>query len=99
MEEEGQRVRFSFWSEAGAVDFLGCFARLETPVYVVFGTADDFISQREMRSVEAACKPGDRIDVIEGLPHSAWPYEQRTQIIRETAKFVYTNLVAGGGSA
>jgi len=87
-EESGQRVRGAFWREADAVDFLGCFARLDVPAYVVFGTADDFITLAEMRRVEAAAKPGDRVRVIEGLAHSAWPYERRTEIIAETAAFL-----------
>jgi pimeloyl-ACP methyl ester carboxylesterase len=99
MEEDGQRVRAAFWQEAAAVDFLGCFARLDVPAYAVFGTADDLIAEVEMRRVEAAAKPGDRVRVIEGLAHSAWPYERRTEIIRETADFLVANLAVGGASS
>jgi pimeloyl-ACP methyl ester carboxylesterase len=98
MEEEGQRVRGAFWNEAEAIDFLGCFARLNVPAYIVFGSADDLIGEDEMRRVETAAKPGDRVRVVEGLPHSAWPYQARTEIIAETADFLAAHLAIGGAS-
>ena len=88
MEEEGQRVRGDFWREAGEVDFLGCYANVLVPVYAVFGTADWVIRRDEMERVRGAAKPGDHVEIIEGMPHSAWPYELRARIIAETAAFL-----------
>ena len=68
MEEDGQRVRGDFWREAGAVDFLGCYARVQVPVCAIFGASDWVITVDEMARVRAAAKPGDRIEIIEGLP-------------------------------
>ena len=87
-EEEGQRVRTEFWREAASVDFLALYRDLAVPVYLVFGTADEFIPAADARRVESMRKPGDRVRVIEGLPHSAWPYPQREEIIRETKDFL-----------
>ena len=88
MEEEGQRVRTDFWREAASLDFLALYRDLPVPVYMVFGTADVFISAADARKIESMCKPGDRIRVIEGLPHSAWPEPSRREIIEETQKFL-----------
>ncbi len=65
---------------------------------MTFGTADQVIGVDEMRRVEAACRPADRIDVIEGLPHAAWPYEQRTRIVQETSDFLAEHLAVGDAS-
>lgn len=88
MEEEGQRVRTDFWREAASMDFLALYHELAVPVYMVFGTADVFIPAAVARKVESMCKPGDRVSVIEGLPHDAWPYPQRREIIDETREFL-----------
>ncbi len=92
MEEEGQRVRTQFWREAANLDFLSLYQNLAVPVYMVFGAADVFIPVADARKVESMCKPGDRIRVIEGLPHSAWPWPLRREIIEETRTFLADSL-------
>lgn len=93
-DEDGERVRKRYWLEASASDFMGRYARLAVPAYMFFGTADDLITEREARLVEAAAKTGDCIRVIDGLPHSAWPYERRTEILAETAEFLCESLLS-----
>ena len=85
MEEDGQRVSWDFWREAAQLDFLSLYRQLAVPAEIVFGTADHLIPVDEMRTVAAESKPGDRIRLIEGLPHSAWPEPPRSEILRETA--------------
>jgi alpha-beta hydrolase superfamily lysophospholipase len=85
MEEDGQRVSWDFWREAAQLDFLDLYRRLDVPADIVFGTADHLIPVDEMRTFAAECKPGDRIRLIEGLPHSAWPEPPRLEILSETA--------------
>ena len=92
IEEEGQRVRPDFWREAVSIDFLQLYRSLTPPVHMVFGTADAYIPTEEIRAVEAACKPGDRIRVIEGLPHSSWGDPMRTEIMQETLDFLTAAL-------
>lgn len=82
MEEAGQRTRWRYWREAAASDFMAAYRRLEAQAYIVFGTADPHMPEKAMRTVEATCKPGDRVRVIEGLPHSSWPVD-RWQFIQE----------------
>ena len=88
MEEEGQRVRTAFWREAASLDFRAHYRDLAVPVYMVFGTADTFIPAADVREIESMCKPGDRVRVIDGLPHSAWPWPRRREIIEETREFL-----------
>ena len=94
MEEEGQRVRTEFWREAASLDFLALYRDLAVPAYMVFGTADAFIPAADARKVESVCKPGDRVRVIEGLPHSAWPAPQRDEILKETTDTLVSWLTA-----
>lgn len=89
-EEGGQRVSWHYWREAVALDFLDACRRLTVPAYIVFGTADHLIPVAAMRQVESLCKPGDRIRVIEDLPHSAWPVAGRDEIFRETLEALAT---------
>ena len=95
MEEEGQRVRTDFWREAASLDFLALYRDLTVPAYMVFGTADVFIPTADARRVESMCKPGDRVRVIGGLPHSAWPESQRDEILKETGNTLVSWLTAG----
>ena len=94
MEEEGERVRPDFWREAASIDFLALYLALTSPAYMVFGTADAFIPVEDIRTVEAARKKGDRIRVVEGLPHSAWADPKRTEIMQETLDFLTAALSA-----
>lgn len=84
MEEGGQQVSWNYWREAEALDFMEAYSRLEVPAYFVFGTADYYTPEEAMRSVEANCKPGDRVRIIEGLPHTSWPVSQWHVIRDET---------------
>jgi alpha-beta hydrolase superfamily lysophospholipase len=86
IEEEGQRVRAAFWDEAASFDFLSLYRRVACPAHMVFGTADHLIPPEAVRLVEAACKPGDQIAVIDGLPHSAWPEPPRAEVLAETTR-------------
>ncbi len=95
MEEDGQRVRTDFWREAASLDFLALYGDLAVRAYIVFGTADVFIPAADARRVESVCKPGDRIRVIDGLPHSAWPAPQREEILKETSDTLVSWLTAG----
>jgi alpha-beta hydrolase superfamily lysophospholipase len=95
MDEEGQRVRMHFWREAARLDFLDLYRRLEVRADIVFGTKDTFIPVAEMRAVAAAAKPGDRIRVIKGLTHSAWPEPQRSEILHQTADILLSWLREG----
>ena len=97
MEEEGQRVRTDFWRQAASLDFLALYRGLAVPAYMVFGTADVFIPAADARRVESMCKPGDRVRVIEGLPHSAWPEPWRSEIMEETQAFLAGVLGGPGG--
>jgi len=88
MEEEGQRVRCDFWREAASLDTLALLRRVAVPLYAVFGTDDEVIAVDDMRAFSDAAPRAARVRIIEGMPHSAWPYEQRTEILLETAEFL-----------
>jgi pimeloyl-ACP methyl ester carboxylesterase len=88
MEEDGQRVRSGFWSEAASVDTVAIARRLAIRLYAVFGTSDDYITTEEMHTFAAAAPSGATVRIFEDLPHSAWPYDERTQILRETEEFL-----------
>jgi len=99
MEEEGQRVRWDFWREAAAVDFLGAYRSLQVPCMMIFGTEDEYIPVASARTVEAARKDGDEIRVIDGLPHSAWPEPFRSVLLADTLKFMERVLTERGGNS
>jgi pimeloyl-ACP methyl ester carboxylesterase len=88
MEEAGQRVRWDYWREARARDFLEAYRRVVVPAYIVWGTADHVVPLAHVRHFESQRKPGDEIRVIEGLPHSAWPVNRWAEILQETAEFL-----------
>jgi pimeloyl-ACP methyl ester carboxylesterase len=84
LEESGQRVSLNYWREALARDFMKSYSRVEVPAYFVFGTADPYTPEEAWQMVEANCKPGDRVRVFEGLPHTTWPVHSWNTIREET---------------
>ena len=86
MEEEGQRVGWDFWREAGAAD-PRAYERMAARAYMVFGTEDAFIPLEAVRRVELACKTGDQVRVLEGLGHGGWPVVIGSAIMQETLDF------------
>jgi pimeloyl-ACP methyl ester carboxylesterase len=86
-EEGGQRVRMRFWNEA-ALDYVQLHQSLSMPVYAVMGTADELNSQETIDQFLGLAKPRDRFRLIEGLPHSSWPWSQGQEILRETRDFL-----------
>lgn len=94
VEEGGQRVANEFWQEAHAADVAHQLARIDAPCYLVFGTADEYVSTENRDALIAAAKPADRIDVFDGYPHSAWTAEQADDIIERSVRFLTTPLLA-----
>lgn len=87
MEKDGQRVRWDFWREAAGVDAFAAYGSLRVPLYAVFGTADEYGDSQHARAFAGLAKPDDRVDIVVGLPHNAWPEPHRGAILRETAVF------------
>lgn len=92
MEEGGQRVGNAFWQEAHDADVPHAFAAVAAPCYLVFGTADEYVSTENREALVRVAKPADRIDIFDGYPHSAWTAEQADDIIRRSVDFLVAEL-------
>lgn len=88
VEEGGQRVGNGFWQDAHAAGIPQRLSEIAAPCYLVFGTADEYVSAENRAALIAAAKPGDRIDVFDGYPHSAWTADQADDIIERSVDFL-----------
>lgn len=91
-EEGGQRVQRRFWQEAHDANIVGRFRAIVAPTLVFFATADAYVSAENRQALIEARQPHQRIEVLEGWPHSAWSYDQATQVIKETASFLRSHF-------
>ncbi len=93
-EEGGQRVGNEFWVQAHSADVPGKLRAVAAPCYLVFGTDDEYVSTDNREALIAACKPDDLVDVFDGYPHSAWTFEQASDIIGRSTDFIARRLRA-----
>lgn len=94
VEEGGQRVGNAFWQEAHDAAIPEQLSRVAAPCYLVFGTADEYVSTENRDALIAAAKPADRIDVFDGYPHSAWTYDQADDVIERSTAHLTAHLAA-----
>ncbi len=87
-EEAGQLLRSSYWREAHDARIAERFERADMPTYLVFGTADWAVNEQNRRALIERVKPQHKVDVFEGYAHSAWTYEQATDIIQRSCGFL-----------
>jgi len=92
IEEGGQIVREGYWREAHDARIADRLGNLDMPVYLVFGTADEFVDERNRRALIERARPQHRIDVFEGMVHSAWDAAQADEIIGRSVDFVADSL-------
>lgn len=94
VEEAGERVGNAFWEEAHSAGIAARLREIEAPCYLVFGTADEYVSTENREVLIDAAKPSDQVDVFEGYPHSAWTYDQADEIIDRSVRFLSDRLAA-----
>jgi dienelactone hydrolase len=94
VEEGGQRVSNEFWREAHGAGIPEKLAGVSAPCYLVFGTADEYVSEQNRSALLSRMKPLDRSDVFDGYPHSAWTFEQAADIIERSTSFLVEQFSA-----
>jgi pimeloyl-ACP methyl ester carboxylesterase len=94
VEEGGQRVGNAFWEQAYAADVAKHLIEISAPSYLVFGTADEYVSTENREALVAVAGPNVSIDVFDGYPHSAWTAEQAKDIIERSVGFLREHLPA-----
>jgi pimeloyl-ACP methyl ester carboxylesterase len=95
VEEGGQRVGNAYWEEAHNVDVPKHLRQLAAPCYLVFGTADEYVSAENRQALIDSSGPNVRVDVFDGYPHSSWTAEQADDIIDRSIAFLKRHLTAG----
>jgi alpha-beta hydrolase superfamily lysophospholipase len=88
VEEDGQLVRDAYWHETHAAHIADRFGQVTCPAYVVFGTADHLVDERNRQAIVQRAQANHHIDVIEGLAHSAWSYENTRSIVETSVNFL-----------
>lgn len=91
-EEGGQRVRRRYWQEAHDADIIVRFRAITAPTLVFLATADAYVSEENQQAIIEARREHQRIELLEGWPHSAWTYDQATQVIDQSVDFLVSNF-------
>jgi len=93
-EEGGQLIGDGFWREAHGARVADRFRDVAAPAYLVFGTDDELVSTENREALISRAKASDRIDVFDGYLHSAWSYDQATEVIERSCAFILAALPA-----
>lgn len=99
VEEGGQRVRNVFWQEAHEADVAGALVRMTAPCFLLFGTADEYVSAENRGALIEAVGHHDRVDVPQGWPHSSWTLDQADDAIERSIDFLDPLLTCGSHRA
>ncbi|WP_162940305.1 alpha/beta hydrolase family protein [Gryllotalpicola protaetiae] len=99
VEEGGQRVGNAFWQEAYAADVAQHLAAISAPTYLVFGTADEYVSTENREALVEVAGSNVSIDTFDGYPHSAWTATQADDIINRSVKFLVRHLATSNADA
>lgn len=91
-EEEGQRVQARYWREAHDADIVGRFRAITAPTLVFLATDDAYVSAENRQALLAARQANPRIEILESWPHSAWTYDQATEVIAQSADFLIAHF-------
>lgn len=88
VEEAGERVSPLFWSEAHSANIAEKYRSIETPMYIVQCSADEYVSEENRRVFISGAKAQHVIDLFEGYSHSSWSYDQASAIIQKSVDFL-----------
>lgn len=88
VEEGGQQVDNEYWEQAHAIDVPRQFELVAQPCYLVFGTADEYVSEQNRAALVSRAKPEHAVDVFEGWSHSAWTAQQADTVITRSVDFL-----------
>ncbi|HET8628546.1 MAG TPA: alpha/beta fold hydrolase [Thermomicrobiales bacterium] len=91
-EEEGQRVQARYWREAHDADIVGRFRAITAPTLVFLASDDAYVSAENRQALLAARQAHQRTEILEGWPHSAWTYDQATEVIDQSADFLIAHF-------
>jgi uncharacterized protein len=91
-EEGGQRVQARYWREAHDADIIGRFRAITAPTLVFLATDDAYVSAENRQALLVARQAQQRIELLEGWPHSAWTYHQATEVIAQSADFLIAHF-------
>lgn len=92
LEEGGQRVANAFWQQAHDAHVPALFQQVAAPCHLVFGTADEYVSSENRDALIKRAKRSDRVDVLDGYPHSAWSAGQADLVIDRSIAFLAPHL-------
>jgi alpha-beta hydrolase superfamily lysophospholipase len=88
IEESGQIVRAAFWQEAHDAHIGELLPDIQTPVYIVQCTADEYVNKLNRDVLASRAQAHHKIDTFEGYKHSSWTYGQSEEIITRSVKFL-----------
>lgn len=95
IEEAGELVSNRYWQEAHDADIPSRYTEVRAPCYLVFATADAYVSTQNREALTRRAQPDDRVDVFEGYPHSDWSAAAGEAIIQRSVAFIRDHFGAG----
>jgi alpha-beta hydrolase superfamily lysophospholipase len=93
VEEGGQLVQNSFWQEAYDARVADLLRTIETPMYIVQCTADEFVDEANRSAISENAQPNHQIIILDGFRHSQWSYEQSETVIDRSVDFILKHFL------
>lgn len=88
-EEDGQKYKGSFWTEAAAADFCGSLDKYNGSIHLVYGEHDKYVAKelREKTIAKVQAK-GQPYMILPGQDHSPWDFDLAQQVYQEEISFL-----------
>lgn len=88
-EEDGQKYKGSFWTEAAAADFCGALDKYHGGIHLVYGEHDKYVAKelREKTIAKVQAK-GQPYMILPGQEHSPWDFDLAQQVYQEEISFL-----------
>lgn len=92
IEEGGQLVKARYWQEAYDAKIADKLVKVQAPAYIVQCSDDEYVSAENHRTIIDNTQPQHRVVMFKGYKHSAWTYDEATEIIDKSVNFIVKTL-------
>lgn len=88
-EEDGQKYKGSFWTEAADANFFRALDKYHGGIHLVYGEHDKYVAKelREKTIAKVQAK-GQPYMILPGQEHSPWDFDLAQQVYEEEIKFL-----------
>lgn len=82
-EEDGQKYKGSFWTEARDSNFFDCLENYGGGIHLVYGEVDRYVKKELVdKTIQIVKKKGQPVMVLKGQDHSPWEFDVAQEVYK-----------------